>query len=99
MRFKHGGKALSALAELRFPTYMQCNKFSRLWVPLLQCLIIYSEKDRAMLTISTLKNNFRRWARIRNTIRELSSLTDRDLNDLGISRSDIRFVAKRSVAR
>jgi uncharacterized protein YjiS (DUF1127 family) len=52
-----------------------------------------------MLTISTLKNNFRRWARIRNTIRELSSLTDRDLNDLGISRSDIRFVAKRSVAR
>ena len=52
-----------------------------------------------MLTISTLKSNFRRWARIRNTIRELSSLCDRDLNDLGISRSDIRFVAKRSVAR
>jgi len=52
-----------------------------------------------MLMISTLKSNFRRWARIRNTIRELSSLSDRDLNDLGISRSDIRFVAKRSVAR
>jgi hypothetical protein len=56
-------------------------------------------KDNDMLTISTLKSNFRRWARIRNTIRELSSLCDRDLNDLGISRSDIRFVAKRSVAR
>jgi len=56
-------------------------------------------KDNDMLTISTLKSNFRRWARIRNTIRELSSLSDRDLNDLGISRSDIRFVAKRSVAR
>jgi len=56
-------------------------------------------KDNVMLTISTLKSNFRRWARIRNTIRELSSLSDRDLNDLGISRSDIRFVAKRSVAR
>jgi len=56
-------------------------------------------KDNDMLTISTLKSNFRRWARIRNTIRELSSLSDRDLNDLGISRSDIRFVAKRSVTR
>lgn len=48
-----------------------------------------------MLTLSTLKNNFRRWARMRNTIRELSQLTDRDLADLGISRSDIRFVAKK----
>ena len=99
MRFKHGGKALLSLAESRFSTYMQCNKFSRFWAPPLQRLTIYPTKDRTMLTISTLKNNFRRWAKIRNTIRELSSLTDRDLNDLGISRSDIRFVAKRSVAR
>jgi uncharacterized protein YjiS (DUF1127 family) len=50
-----------------------------------------------MLTISTLKSNLRRWARVRNTIRELSALSDRELSDLGISRCDIRFVAKRAV--
>jgi len=51
-----------------------------------------------MLTISTLKSNLRRWARVRNTIRELSQLTDSDLADLGISRSDIRFIAKKHAA-
>jgi uncharacterized protein YjiS (DUF1127 family) len=61
--------------------------------------LLRPQKEDVMLSISTLKSNFRRWARIRNTIRELSSLSDRDLNDLGISRSDIRFVAKRSVSR
>ncbi len=51
-----------------------------------------------MLTISTLKKNIRRWARERNTIRELSQLSDRDLADLGISRGEIRFVAKKHAA-
>jgi uncharacterized protein YjiS (DUF1127 family) len=51
-----------------------------------------------MLTISTLKKNIRRWARERNTIRELSQLSDRDLADLGIARGEIRFVAKKHAA-
>lgn len=38
----------------------------------------------------------RRKALERATIAELSGLSDRDLADIGISRSDIRFVAKRS---
>ena len=51
-----------------------------------------------MLTINTLKKNIRRWARERNTIRELSQLSDRDLADLGIARGEIRFVAKKHAA-
>ena len=52
-----------------------------------------------MLTISTLKTQLRRWARVRSTIRELSQLTDRDLADLGISRGEIRFIAKKHASR
>ncbi|MBM3636923.1 MAG: DUF1127 domain-containing protein [Alphaproteobacteria bacterium] len=51
-----------------------------------------------MLTISTLKTQLRRWARVRRTIHELSQLTDRDLADLGISRGEIRFIAKKHAA-
>ena len=33
------------------------------------------------------------WRRERETVRELSALSDRELADLGIGRADIRFVA------
>jgi len=62
------------------------------------CPACPNKEVMTMLTISTLKSNLRRWARVRNTIRELSQLTDRDLADLGISRSDIRFIAKKHAA-
>ena len=34
-----------------------------------------------------------RWIRYRETVRQLSDLTDRELRDLGIHRSDIAAVA------
>jgi len=40
---------------------------------------------------------FQRWQRINNTVRELSRLTGRELNDLGIARCDIYNVARQSV--
>lgn len=40
--------------------------------------------------------NFRNWRRYRETINELSRLSNRELNDLGISRSDIPYVARKS---
>lgn len=40
---------------------------------------------------------FRNWRRYRNTVNELSRLSTRELNDLGISRSDIPFVARKSL--
>ncbi|MCP8939335.1 DUF1127 domain-containing protein [Alsobacter sp. SYSU M60028] len=48
-----------------------------------------------MLTVDRLAKRLRNWTRYRTTVRELSQLTDRDLSDLGINRSEIRFVAKK----
>ena len=41
--------------------------------------------------------NIRTWNRVRQTRNELNSLSNRELNDLGISRGDIPFIAKRAV--
>ena len=43
-------------------------------------------------------NNIRTWNRVRQTRNELNSLTNHELNDLGISRGDIPFIAKRAVS-
>ncbi len=40
---------------------------------------------------------FQNWRRYRNTVNELSRLTTRELNDLGISRADIQFVARKAI--
>ena len=40
---------------------------------------------------------FQRWQRYNNTVRELSRLTSRELDDLGIARCDIYNVARQSV--
>ncbi len=41
--------------------------------------------------------NYRNWRRYRDTVNELSRLSNRELTDLGIARSDIPFVARKSV--
>ncbi len=44
--------------------------------------------------LSTFIVGCNRWLCYRETVRELSGLTNRELNDLGIQRSDITAVAK-----
>lgn len=44
--------------------------------------------------LNKLNNAYNRFIRERQTIRELSRLNDRELNDLGISRCDIYAIAK-----
>ena len=39
---------------------------------------------------------FRDWRSYRRTVAELSALTNRELNDLGINRADIPSVARRA---
>ena len=51
-----------------------------------------------MIIIHALFERLRRWALYRNTVRELSVLSDRDLSDLGINRSDIEYVARKHVS-
>jgi uncharacterized protein YjiS (DUF1127 family) len=43
---------------------------------------------------TTLTSRFRRWRRYRETVRELQSLSGRELRDLGIQRSDIGRLAR-----
>lgn len=39
----------------------------------------------------------KRRARVAQTVRELNKLTDRELSDIGIARSDIYFRARKSI--
>lgn len=41
--------------------------------------------------------NYRNWRRYRETVSELSRLSNRELSDLGIARGDINFVARKSI--
>lgn len=50
------------------------------------------------MLLSTVITKFRNWLRYRETVRELSRLTDRELDDLGISRWDIPLVARKHSA-
>jgi uncharacterized protein YjiS (DUF1127 family) len=43
---------------------------------------------------SSLYNRYRRWRRYRETVRELESLSGRELRDLGIHRGDIGRLAR-----
>jgi uncharacterized protein YjiS (DUF1127 family) len=49
------------------------------------------------LLTSFVLSKVRAWFIFRKTVRELECLNDKDLSDPGISRSDIKFVAWRSV--
>jgi len=65
------------------------------YIPFMQtrCWIIPHRLER------TKTMNFRKaykdWRDYRNTVNELGRMSERELNDLGISRGDIPFVARR----
>lgn len=44
----------------------------------------------------TVARKYSTWVKYRRTIDELSRLSSRELSDLGISRNDIKFVARRT---
>jgi uncharacterized protein YjiS (DUF1127 family) len=41
--------------------------------------------------------SFSNWRKYRQTVTELGRMTERELNDLGIARSDIKHVARNAV--
>ena len=49
--------------------------------------------------IATFNQAIRKYFELALTIRQLKRLSDRDLADLGMRRSDIKTIAKRSVDR
>ena len=44
-------------------------------------------------------NSIRSWNRVRQTRNELNALSTRELADLGITRGDIPFIARRAAKR
>ena len=54
------------------------------------------KKDETRTTMNLIRN-YRNWRRYRDTVSELSRLSNRELNDLGIGRSDIHYVARKAV--
>ncbi|MDE9449398.1 DUF1127 domain-containing protein [Aliiroseovarius sp. Z3] len=53
--------------------------------------------DRMAARIAVWKEQLEQRAQYRETVRELNALSDRELNDLGLGRSSIRFVARMAV--
>ena len=51
-----------------------------------------------MTTLKTISEKLSAWRRYRDAVRELSQLSDRELDDIGIRRGDIEFVVRRSPA-
>ncbi len=43
--------------------------------------------------------SFNNWRMYRQTVNELGRMSNRELSDLGISRSEIAFVARRAVGK
>lgn len=53
------------------------------------------ERNKSMNIVRSFNN----WRTYRNTVGELVQLSDRELNDMGIGRADIRNVARRAVGK
>ena len=49
--------------------------------------------------LTSIKTAIDRWNRYRRTIRELSAMSDCDLNDIGITRGMIEEVARESIKK
>ena len=49
--------------------------------------------------IMDILGNIRTWNRVRQTRNELSSLSNRELDDLGITRGDIPYIAQRAAGK
>ena len=56
------------------------------------------EKEGQMTSLKSITDKFDAWRRYREAVRELSSLSDRELADIGIRRGDIHFVVANALA-
>ncbi len=56
-------------------------------------VLVDFERNRIM----NLARSFNNWRKYRQTCNELGRMSDRELNDLGIGRADIPYVARQAV--
>ncbi|MGO4873035.1 MAG: DUF1127 domain-containing protein [Roseiarcus sp.] len=52
-----------------------------------------------MTSLKTIAEKLNAWRRYREAVRELSQMTDRELEDIGIRRGDIRYVVRGAIAQ
>ncbi len=52
-----------------------------------------------MTNLRSISQKLAAWRRYREAIRELSQLTDRELNDIGIRRGEIETIVRQSVTK
>jgi uncharacterized protein YjiS (DUF1127 family) len=51
-----------------------------------------------MTSIKSITEKLSAWRRYREAVRELEQMTDRELEDIGIRRGDIRYVVRGALA-
>jgi uncharacterized protein YjiS (DUF1127 family) len=51
-----------------------------------------------MTPLKTISEKLTAWRKYRDAVRELSQLSDRELDDIGIRRGDIEYIVRRSIA-
>lgn len=90
MQNSHISEAKSPLLFCTAAKYLGSNRAERN----IGLRVQESEKD---MSIKSITGWFENWMRYRTAVRELSSLTDRELNDLGIQRAEIDLVARQSL--
>lgn len=82
-----------------YATFALHKQAQRTYLPIIEQHEARPNKDRLTTEVKEMNliRNYRNWRRYRNTVEELGRLSTRELDDLGIARGDIPFVARRSV--
>ena len=57
------------------------------------------KKEGRMTPFKTITEKFAAWRRYREAVRELAQLSDRELEDIGVRRGDIPFIAAGAARR
>jgi len=80
----HSSYAILSLLNLERQDYIRLNKFQ------------HNSINHNQVSVMNLLRSFNKWRRYRTTYNELSRLSAHELNDLGITRSEIAEIARRT---
>ena len=91
---KQCGKRMSGSAIPNLPLLARSHHFAVQQTDSL----LEQNRNRKMISLKTISEKLNARRRYRDAVSELSKLSDHELSDIGISRGDIEYVARRPVA-
>ncbi len=91
-----GGGTLPFSIEIGAPMLQRTGRVGRRPAALGQKFL---RMEGPMTSLKTIAEKLNAWRRYREAVRELSQLSDRELEDIGIRRGDIHFVARGALAQ